>query len=313
MSFFKHLKTTATFLGLLALLAGCQSSSLPVSSAPLGSPANWEQMLAVIDQPGPIEFEKHLAAHWAVPLSGLLNLEHPAAVAAGLQDTEEPIEIYVYQLRHPEHGTYLVDTGMSERFTKPAENDDVSFLVRSAMNVDALRVVSSTADIARQANNPIAGVFLTHIHLDHIMGLRDLPAATPVYIGPGDATLSTFMNLFTQGTTDRLLGSATSLLEWDFAGGTVLDVFGDGSLWAIHSPGHTPGATAYLARTTEGPQLMLGDVTHTRWGWNNGVEPGTFSEDVPRSVVSLRRMKKLAAAHPGVQVHPGHQSLTSAP
>ncbi len=72
-------------------------------------------------------------------------------------------------------------------------------------------------------------------------------------------------------------------------------------------------ATAYLARTPQGPQLMLGDVTHTRWGWNNGVEPGTFSEDQPRSVVSLQRLKELAATHPTVQAHPGHQSLKGAP
>jgi glyoxylase-like metal-dependent hydrolase (beta-lactamase superfamily II) len=88
----------------------------------------------------------------------------------------------------------------------------------------------------------------------------------------------------------------------------VIDVFGDGSLWAIQSPGHTPGSTAYLARTTKGPQLMIGDATHTRWGWDNGVEPGTYSEDGPLSVVSLQKLLELSASHPAMTVHPGHQN-----
>jgi hypothetical protein len=37
------------------------------------------------------------------------------------------------------------------------------------------------------------------------------------------------------------------------------------------------------------------------------VEPGTFSSDLPRSVESLARMRKLVAEHPGVEVRLGHQ------
>jgi len=37
------------------------------------------------------------------------------------------------------------------------------------------------------------------------------------------------------------------------------------------------------------------------------VEPGSFSSDVPRSAESLARMRRLVAAHPGVEVRLGHQ------
>ena len=67
----------------------------------------------------------------------------------------------------------------------------------------------------------------------------------------------------------------------------IIDVFGDGSVWAIHVPGHSPGSTAYLVRTPRGSKLLVGDASHTRWGWENGVEPGTFSLDGPRSAESL--------------------------
>ena len=61
--------------------------------------------------------------------------------------------------------------------------------------------------------------------------------------------------------------------------------------------------------STEGPQLLLGDATHTRWGWENGVEPGTFSADIPQSAESLAWLVRLAEDIPNITVHPGHQSL----
>lgn len=290
------------------LLSGCPASSVGTQPAHLGKPAALEEMQSVINEPGPIVFEKHRAANWAVPLSGLLNLDHPKAVAAGLQDQDEPIEIYVYTLSHPEHGTFIVDSGMSAKFVDAANNDDVSTVVRMAMNISALEVKLTTAELDRQVDG-IDGVFLTHIHMDHIMGLTDLAPGVPVYTGPGDAASSTATHIATQGTTDRLLKNVEVLREWQFGASGIVDIFGDGSVWAIHTPGHTPGSTAYLARTASGPHLMIGDATHTRWGWENGVEPGTYSEDGPGSAASLAMLKRLAQDYTQITVHPGHQSL----
>ena len=297
-------------LFMLLGLAGCQATSKQVISAELGTPVSTEEMLSALASPGSIQLTKHLSAHWQVPLSGLVNLKHPTALAANLTDRDEPIEIYTYSLIHPELGNYLIDSGVSTRFSEPDNNQDVSFLVKTAMNTDQLKVVLTTQDIAKQLGG-IDGVFLTHIHLDHIMGLTDLDDGIPVYLGKGDASLRDFMNLFTMGTTNRLLQRQTHLNEWDHSVTSYIDVFGDGSVFAIAAPGHTPGTTAYIANTTDGVQLMLGDVTHTRWGWENQVEPGTYSVDQPQSAKSLLNMIQLAEAIVGVKVHPGHQSLSA--
>lgn len=293
-------------LALLALLSGCEASSVNTVPADLGSPVERSAILA--QDIGPVVVEKRLAATWSVPLSGLLNLDHPKAVAAGIEDRDEPIDIYVYILRHPDAGTYIVDSGVSERFGLEDGNPDLSALVTAAMNMDALDIKLSTAELADEVG-AIDGVFLSHIHMDHIMGLTDLPPATPVYIGPGDASFKAVLNAATRGSTDRLLAVQGELREWQFDNEKVLDVFGDGSVFAIHSPGHTPGSTAYLVMSTTGPQLMLGDATHTRWGWENGVEPGSFSADVAQSAESLAWLVQLAQDMPEIVVHPGHQSL----
>nr|WP_283816419.1 MBL fold metallo-hydrolase [Bradyrhizobium liaoningense] len=87
----------------------------------------------------------------------------------------------------------------------------------------------------------------------------------------------------------------------------VIDVFGDGSFFAIQSPGHTPGSMAFVVRTTAGPVLLTGDTCHTRWGWDNGVEPGSYIDDRERTRKNLLALKALSERHPKMIVKLGHQ------
>jgi len=296
-------------------LTGCFASSHSPSPSALGLPASSGAMLASLATPGPIGFEKIVAADWAVDRSGMINLDHPKAQAAGIVDGSEPIHLYLYVLRHPEFGTYLVDSGVEAGFRSPESSEHVGVLVRSAMKTEALEPRVTTGEWLARSGGPVDGVFLTHIHLDHIMGLPDLPADTPVWLGPGETTAEAFLNLFSRSTTDALLGASPALHSWRFEQDPdgrfegVVDVFGDGSLWALHVPGHSPGSTAFVVRTPQGPQLLVGDASHTKWGWENGVEPGSFSLDRPRSAKNLARLRELAEDVPQMKVHLGHQSL----
>lgn len=290
----------------LTLISACTASDVPTQASVLGQSSNLDRLLVSMQQPGKIEFAKIPAADWQVPLSGLLNLEHEKAVQAGLEDRQEKIQIYVYVLKHPSEGYFLVDSGVSSDFQQDGGNPDVAFLMGKVMGLDKLHVLKSTKQLLAELGSP-AGVLLTHIHFDHIMGLSDIKAGVPVYIGPGDTRFKTATHMASRGTTNRLLKTTSKLNEWQFDEAGIVDVLGDGSLWAIHAPGHTPGATAYLANTDQGPQLMLGDATHTRWGWDNGVEAGTYSENIALSARSLAKLKKLVELAPNIQVHPGHQ------
>ncbi|MFK7975485.1 MAG: MBL fold metallo-hydrolase [Halioglobus sp.] len=295
-------------LAALLLASGCQVTTKETVAAEIGTPVTQQQMLEALKQPGIITFHKHTVASWQVPLSGLLNLDHPKARAAGLEDREEPIEIYAYSLIHPTEGTFLVDSGVSERFNQAKPSPDIGLLVNAVMRFDEMKVTVTTKDID-SALSGIDGVLLTHLHLDHILGLTDLEKSTPVYVGPREKNLQTAMNAFTQGTTNRLLSNQTNLSVWNFGDGNIIDVFGDGHLFAIHAAGHTPGTTAYLANTTAGVELMIGDVTHTKWGWDNQVESGTYSHQPTDSARALAQIKAIADSIQNLKVHPGHQHL----
>lgn len=308
-----------------ALWLGCSVTSHATQPAQLGTQRTLAVLESVLDEPGPIEVETIAAGDWHVPLSGLLNLDDPSAQAAGLGDREEPIEIYVHALRHPRFGLFLIDSGVEAALAGDRDRAAIGGLVASVAGLDELKVRLDTRTWLAQAAEPLRGVLLTHLHLDHVMGLPDVPAGTPIFTGPGEAQATSFENLFVQSTTDRELAGHAPLSEWAFAAGqsssnvtregiaAVLDVFGDGSLWALHVPGHTPGSTAYLARSPSGPVLFTGDACHTAWGWQHGVEPGSFSSDQPRSRESLLALRALAERHPSIDVRLGHQSLKPAP
>lgn len=301
---------------LLALTAsGCRSSSHPVMPASLGSvPEATATIAQTVDVPDRWTVETVNAADWAVPLKGLVNLDHPEAKAAGLENHDEPIQVYFHALRHPEHGLFIVDTGVEKAQVEAPKEAAFRGLVAKVMPADALQVHVTTADWLAQQPGPLTGVFLTHLHLDHVMGLPDVPAGTPIYLGPGETSERNMSNGFVKKVFRRALEGHDALREWQFSEDPdgrftgVLDVFGDASLWAIHTPGHTPGSTAFLVRTEAGPVLLTGDVSHTAWGWEHGVEPGKFSSDKEVSAQSFQTLRAFAIEHPTLDVRLGHQA-----
>ncbi|HVY38819.1 MAG TPA: MBL fold metallo-hydrolase [Polyangia bacterium] len=296
----------------LTFAAGCQASTHQTRAAALGKPTSGEAMEALLDQPGPIEVETVVGADWAVTRAGLIDLDDPNAKAAGLKDGDEPIQIFTHVVRHPTRGTFLIDTGVSRRLVDDPAGMGVGWVVRKFMHPEKIVVRTDTATLLRR-EPPLAGVLLTHLHLDHISGVPDVPPAVPIYGGPGDVTERELLFMFSQGTIDRVLAGHDAIQELPFAGDPsgrftgVLDLFGDGSLFAILVPGHTAGSVAYVARTARGPVLFTGDTSHTRWGWEHDVPPGKFSSDRARNAASLAALRGLAARHPALDVRLGHQ------
>jgi glyoxylase-like metal-dependent hydrolase (beta-lactamase superfamily II) len=306
----------ALFTLSLALLAACTVTSHETQKVKMGKAANSGAMLALIDKPGPIEVETVNSADWVIDRAGLINLDHPRAKQAGLKDGDEPIQIYFHVITHPTRGTFIVDTGVENAQRDAPEQAAISGMVASAIHADRMRIHAPLGEWLATRRVQPTGVLLTHLHLDHVLGLRDLLAATPVYVGPGEAEQRSFVNVLVKSVTDRTLAGKGPLQELSFSKDAdgrfagVLDLFGDGSLFALHVPGHTPGSLAFLARTSDGPVLMTGDTCHTAWGWQHDVEPGAFTADRAANARNLAALRKLAREHPQLKVLLGHQHLS---
>ena len=298
---------------LILLLQGCSLTSHPLGKPAPGRASSSAEMERLIDQPGPIELETIDSADWSVPLAGLLNLKRPAAIQAGLKDRDEPIQVYAHLLKHPKFGNYLVDTGVSKKLLDDPGKEGLNWMIRNVMHIEKMQLRKSTAEILQGIDGKLSGVLFTHLHIDHIAGMPDIPNEVPLYIGASVSTDTNLKNMFVHGATDQLLEKKQPLQEWHFQADPqnkfegIVDIFEDGSVFAISVPGHTPGSVAYLIRTTRGPVLLTGDTCHTRWGWEHTVEPGDFTEDNERNLANLKRLKNLVASHPQIEVRFGHQ------
>lgn len=312
------MKTLPPFLASSILLTACAATSpatepVPPPSDPIathhateparfGIRTSYEAMEAVLDVPGPIVAETFVGGRWVVQRSGLLNLAHPAA--SSLEDGPEPVQLYVHTLVHPSRGLYLIDTGVASTLRA----DDAPLRTSplgAAFHLEALTVERDTGAVI--AGRAVAGVFLTHLHLDHVLGLEDVARDVPILTGLGEAASTNPFHAYTQSTVDGLLDGRAALREWDFGDDEVIDVFGDDSVFVLSVRGHTPGSVAIVARTIAGPVLYVGDTCHTRFGWEHAVEPGSFSSDGPEGRASLLRLEALAQRHPSMQVRLGHQ------
>lgn len=311
----RHWLLAVAMAASLLVLAGCVPTTHPLELSRIGKNVSDAAMEQQLPAPGPVVVETVTSATWKVPLSGLLNLKDPQAAA--LQDRDEPIAVYAHVLRHPVHGNFLVDTGVSARIVQNPSDYGLNWLLQKVMKLDQMKLQKPTADIVAGLNGPLAGVFFTHLHIDHITGMPDIGPEVPLFVGTDEATATYFKHGATQNATNALLANKAPLQELPFTQRpaplepntfeAVLDIFGDASVFAIYTPGHTAGSTAYLVRSTQGPILLVGDTSHTQWGWDHGVEPGKFTRDQAHNRESLRKLKALAARHPGMQVRLGHQ------
>ena len=75
------------------------------------------------------------------------------------------------------------------------------------------------------------------------------------------------------------------------------DVFGDGSVTILSTPGHTPGHQSLLVKLPEtGAVLLSGDAVHLRDNWDAKRVPA-INVDKEKSAASMQRMAELMAAN----------------
>jgi glyoxylase-like metal-dependent hydrolase (beta-lactamase superfamily II) len=133
-------------------------------------------------------------------------------------------------------------------------------------------------------------VAISHYHGDHTGQVSSLPHAT-LLIGKGD------WDVITQGNA---AANPASFANWVSGGGKVeplagdKDVFGDGTVVILNTPGHTPGHHSLLVRLKEkGPVLITGDLAHFRENYDSNGVP-SFNTDRAATLASLDRFKSIA-------------------
>jgi glyoxylase-like metal-dependent hydrolase (beta-lactamase superfamily II) len=140
-------------------------------------------------------------------------------------------------------------------------------------------------------------VGISHMHSDHTGQAAEMPQAE-LLIGKADF--------------DQTKGKDDPFGSWRTEGAKVravtgdTDVFGDGSVVALHLPGHTPDHLALLVKLASGPVLLTGDLYHSRDAREKrGVPPfNTSREETLQSMDTFEKLAKDTGAKVVIQHEP---------
>jgi N-acyl homoserine lactone hydrolase len=254
-------------------LAGC-------AAAPAVAPSTTTTTLA----PAPVPFEG------TAPL-GLVRLD--------CGGPNEPVDVTVFSDTHAFDGKHVPLTGSCYLVQHGTEYLLWDSGIPAAAKDDNGRPYVKTSIAAQLATlgvrpEQITYVAISHHHGDHTGQAAGFPQATLLIGKPDWERLKAPP---AEGDDDP-----NPVAPWlDGAHGKVeaftgdKDVFGDGSVVMIATPGHTLGHHSLLVRLrATGPVILSGDLAVFREAYELGEVPA-FAEDRAATIAALDRVKRLAA------------------
>jgi len=280
---------------------------------PLPPPAftNWDDVLS-----HPREISLTTFRTGVVHMDACLNLDPDSPKQADCDHAPRDLAVLVHWVHHPRFGDYLIDAGFDDSFAKHppyGSYTEAMKLFNWANGVTNRQEPGEdlAAQLARRNVHP-KGVLFTHLHPDHTGGVIALEPQTELIFGRTEASF-----LARAAVANHFAGK-TKFLSIDFPAapalaplGPSVDLFGDGSFWAISVPGHTDDDMAFLING-KAPTLLTGDASHFAWGFQSGVAPrGWDKAGTARGYRSLEQLRAFARAHPVVTLIYGHENPQS--
>jgi glyoxylase-like metal-dependent hydrolase (beta-lactamase superfamily II) len=249
-------------------------------------------------------------------------LAHESLVMRGGKHRQIQCHSLVALIKHPSHGWGLWDTGYAPRMLAATERWPFN-LYRRATPMFVRHDLTVATQLARFQLDPtdIHWVVLSHMHADHLAGLRDFPHAQ-VYLSRsayesvrGLQGIAAVRRAFIPSLMPSNLDKHLNLIDqWDGPEipelGPSHDLFGDRSLLIVQLPGHGRGQIGMLLQTEQRRILLAADAAWVSQSIRENRLPSPLTyffidnkRDLRNSLASLHRF---AQAHPDVTLIPTH-------
>jgi glyoxylase-like metal-dependent hydrolase (beta-lactamase superfamily II) len=158
-------------------------------------------------------------------------------------------------------------------------------------------ITSQLAEIGLKTSD-IDYVAISHTHGDHIGNVKLFPDATVLlqraeydWINSGPLTDPNLNQLVILAR--QLMGQPKNLKLID----GDLDVFGDGSVILISTPGHTPGSQSLMIHLANSGYIVLsGDVVHLQENFEKNIVPA-LNVDKAQSLASMQRVRDIMQSY----------------
>jgi N-acyl homoserine lactone hydrolase len=223
-----------------------------------------------------------------------------------------PVQCFLVE--HPSAGPALIDTGFHASVAvKPRSNLGV-FATVIYRDIDMRPEQSAAAQLRERGIEPssVRTVVMTHLHPDHASAIVDFPEATFLVSKPeweaaaaGGRRDGYVKRQFDHGFDYRLVDFDSDAAN-SFAGfGRAFDVFGDGSVRVVFTPGHTTGHMSVVLQTESGEVLVAGDAIFMHRTLDDDHLPHMLADEhlFRRSLREIRLYRKET---PDAVIIPGH-------
>lgn len=233
------------------------------------------------------------------------------ALGIGSGKTRIPLPAYIVE--HPGAGVFLVDTGFHSSVAADPKAS-LGPLAGRLAKIDLTAEDALPAQMRKRGLDPAAVglVLMTHLHPDHASGVSQFPGATFVVSERewGAATSGGLTDGYIQRQFDHAFDWRTVTFDGDEVSSFAtfsrsLDVFGDGSVRLLSTPGHTRGHMSVVLQLADREFLIAGDAAFTLRAITESALPFNMVDE-HQYRRSLREIQLYRRETPQAVIVPGH-------
>ncbi|MFN8161551.1 MAG: N-acyl homoserine lactonase family protein [Solirubrobacterales bacterium] len=235
------------------------------------------------------------------------------ALLTGKPPHEIPVPAFL--VRHPTAGAVLVDTGLH-----PSVATDPTLNFGGAARRIGKPTLRPGEDVPAQLRErglepgEVPIVVMTHLHVDHASAVSEFPQSTFVLSEAEWIAATTDRRPALRGYRPAHYDYAFDYRTIDFdrdpvasyaTFGRTFDLFGDGSIRLVFTPGHTPGHLSVVCRLGERDFVIGGDAFYTLGQLDSAPLPPR-PVDAHQFRRSLQELKLFRRESPRSIITPGH-------
>ena len=222
--------------------------------------------------------------------------------------------VTAFLVEHPTAGNVLIDTGFhgSVAIEPGRAMGRLGGLIYRDVRMQSEDAAPARLRAMGIAPEQVGTVVMTHLHSDHASGIAHFPDAT--FVVSAAEWKAAVSGGEREGYVRRQFdhGFDYRLVDFDGPGtvsfasfGQALDLFGDGSVTLVSTPGHTAGHLSVVLRLGGREALIAGDAIYTLESLRDGHPPYRMADEhfYQRS---LREIGLYVEQTPGALVIPSH-------
>jgi N-acyl homoserine lactone hydrolase len=214
-------------------------------------------------------------------------------LAVGVANPEgmERIPAPSYLIQH-QRGLVVFDTGLAPEAAIDPDSIYGPFLRETAkLEYAESQRIDRQIEALDYKLTDVTHVIESHLHLDHIGGVHLFPEAE-LFVGQGELAYSCWPDPCHAGLYQRDRIEVVRTRSWREIDRDT-DLFGDGSIIMLYTPGHSPGELSLFVRLPSHNIILTGDTVHLRDGYENALNY-CLDYDSLTARKSIRRLQVLS-------------------